>query len=111
VAVERMGVGETAATSLALIIHELSTNSLKYGSLSAGAGTLDISSSSQDGKMSLIWMEQGGPPVTSSRERTGFGSKLIDRTVSRELGGSIDYDWSNGGLTATIRLTRQKLSS
>jgi two-component sensor histidine kinase len=43
VAVERMGVGETAATSLALVIHELATNSLKYGALSSAAGTLDVS--------------------------------------------------------------------
>ena len=110
VSVERMGVGEAAATSLALVVHELATNSLKYGALSAEAGTLDLSSTSDAGEISLIWMEQGGPAITSLPERKGFGSKLVDRSISRHLGGSIDYDWSNGGLTATVRLNRAMLS-
>lgn len=109
-AVERMGVGEAAATSLALIIHELATNSLKYGALSAEAGTLDVSSTSSGDEITVIWMEQGGPPITSTPDRAGFGSKLVERSVSQQLGGSIDYDWSNGGLTATLRLNRERLA-
>jgi two-component sensor histidine kinase len=92
-------------------MHELATNSLKYGALSAEAGTLDVSSTSHDGHIILTWMEQGGPPVTSLPERVGFGSKLVDRSMTRQLGGSIDYDWSKGGLTATLRLDRDKLSA
>jgi two-component sensor histidine kinase len=52
VAVERMGVGMAAATSLALVIHELATNSLKYGALSSGAGTLDVSTTPNDSSWS-----------------------------------------------------------
>ena len=111
VAVERVGVGEVTATSLALIIHELATNSLKYGALSAEAGTLDVSSTSNGKGISVIWMEQGGPEVTSDPKRTGFGSKLVERSVSRQLGGSIDYDWSSGGLTTTLRIDRERLAS
>lgn len=111
VAVERMGVGETAANSLALVVHELATNSLKYGALSVEAGTLDVSSTSEGDDIGLVWMEQGGPVVASPPHRVGFGSKLVDRSVTRQLGGSIDYDWSRGGLTATLRLSRDKLSS
>ena len=110
VAVERMGVGEAAATSLALVVHELATNSLKYGALSAEAGTLDVSSTSEGGEIKLVWMEQGGPAITSLPERAGYGSKLVDRSVARQLGGSIDYDWSNGGLIVTLQLNRGKLS-
>lgn len=110
VAVERMGVGESAATSLALIIHELATNSLKYGALSVEAGTLDVSSTSMGAEISVVWMEQGGPPLPSTPERTGFGSKLVELSISQQLGGTIDYDWSNGGLTATLRLNREKLA-
>jgi two-component sensor histidine kinase len=58
----------------------------------------------------MIWTEQGGPPVTSTPEQAGFGSKLVQRSISRQLGGSIEYDWSNGGLTATLRLDREKLA-
>ena len=110
VAVERMGVGEGAATSLALVIHELATNSLKYGALSVGAGTLDITSTWKGSEIDIIWMEQGGPPVESTPDRTGFGSKLIESSVAQQLGGSIDYDWSNGGLTVTLHISRGKLA-
>jgi two-component sensor histidine kinase len=110
VAVERMGVGEAAATSLALVVHELATNSLKYGALSVETGTLDVSSTSDGTMISLIWMERGGPAVTAPPKREGFGSKLVDRSVGRQLGGSIDYDWDDGGLTATLRLDRAKLT-
>lgn len=109
VAVERMGVGENAATSLALVVHELATNALKYGSLSDKAGTLDLSSTSDDGEILLIWMERGGPTVAEPVSRAGFGSTLIERSVHRQLGGSISYDWSSGGLTATLRMDREKL--
>jgi two-component sensor histidine kinase len=110
VAVERMGVGEASATSLALVVHELATNSLKYGALSAEAGTLNVSSTSKGSDISLVWMEQGAPPIRSLPERKGFGSKLVDRSVAQQLGGSIEYDWSSGGLTATLRLNRERLT-
>ena len=111
VSVERTGVGEAAATSLALVLHELATNSLKYGALSAKAGTLDVASTCQGGDIKLIWMEQGGPAVPAPPERVGYGSKLVDRSMTRQLGGSIAYDWSEGGLTATLQISREKLSS
>ena len=110
VAVERMGVGEVAANSLALIVHELATNSLKYGALAAEAGTLDVTSTADAEFVSLIWMEQGGAPVSAPPERVGFGSRLVDRSVTRQLGSAIDYDWFRGGLTATVRLSRDRLS-
>ena len=59
-----MGVGEKAAMTLALAIHELATNSLKYGSLSAAEGTLDVSCVDQDMDIALNWTERGGPAVT-----------------------------------------------
>ena len=61
VAVPRMGVGERTATTLAMVIHELATNSVKYGALSAPAGLLDISSSADGDDLCLIWAETGGP--------------------------------------------------
>lgn len=112
VAVERMGVGESAATSLALVIHELATNSLKYGALSAGAGTLDITTRAPtETTLDLIWMERGGPPVDAPPEPNGFGSKLVQRSVSKQLGGSIEYEWAPDGLIVTLRLERGKLAS
>jgi two-component sensor histidine kinase len=112
VAVERMGVGEASATSLALVLHELATNSLKYGALSAGTGTLDITTTPSDGgELELVWMERGGPEVTAPREANGFGSKLVHRSVSKQLGGKIEYDWSPGGLIVTLKLDRDRLAN
>lgn len=110
VAVERMGVGEAAATSLAMVVHELATNSLKHGSLSSDTGTLDVSTRSSGDDISLIWMERGGPPVKAPPKAEGFGSKLMRHTVYRQLRGTIEHDWSEGGLVATVHLNRAKLN-
>jgi two-component sensor histidine kinase len=106
-----MGVGEVAATSLAMVVHELATNSLKYGALSSDSGTLDVSTRSGDEGLSLIWMERGGPVVESPPEAEGFGSKLMQRSISRQLGGTISHDWSEEGLVVTVQLDRARLSS
>lgn len=111
VAVERIAVGETAATGIALVIHELATNSMKYGSLSDATGTLDITSTSEPEQIVLTWLERGGPPVSPPDGPDGYGSKLIRRTVASQLGGNIDYDWSNAGLIVTLRVKRSRLSS
>ena len=111
VAVERMGVGEAAATSLALIIHELATNSLKYGALSSETGTLDVTTRAPtDAQLELVWVECGGPPVDAPPEPDGFGTELVRRSVSKQLGGTIEYEWAADGLIATLRLERAKLA-
>ena len=111
VAVERMGVGENAATGLALVLHELATNSMKYGALSAPAGTLDVSSSTEGDDITLTWLERGGPPVERPEGAAGFGSRLVERSVSGQLGGSIHYDWSGEGIIVTLRVKRSRLAS
>lgn len=110
VAVERTGVGETAATGIALIIHELATNSMKYGALSVPAGTLDVSSTTDGDFLVLTWLERGGPPVDMPDGDAGFGGNLVRRSVTGQLGGSIDYDWSEGGLIVTLRIKRSRLA-
>ena len=110
VAVPRMGIGDLAASSLALVIHELATNSVKYGALSCEAGVLDICSRKEDGKIYLIWAETGGPPIVGHPELTGFGSRLIARTVSSQLRGEISYDWQESGLVVTISVSEDRLA-
>lgn len=112
VAVERMGVGEGAATGLALVIHELATNSMKYGALSLPTGTLDLSTTPDGTEIVMTWLERGGPAVSPpDGAAEGFGSKLVRRSVSSQLGGSIVYDWSEGGLIVTLRMGRDRLAS
>ncbi len=110
VAVPRMGVGERTANTLAMVVHELATNSVKHGSLSSDAGTLDISSHSDDTDIYVIWAETGGPEVHESPEMHGFGSKLIARSVSSQFRGALEYDWQTTGLVATLRMRKDRLA-
>ncbi len=111
VAVARMGVGERTATALAMIIHELATNSVKYGSLSCTSGFLDVSSSLDGGDICVIWAETGGPAITEVPVLKGFGSRLTARSVSGQLGGQLEYDWQESGLVVTIRMRQDRLAS
>ena len=109
VAVARMGVGEHAATALAMITHELATNSVKYGALSCATGFLDVSSKIDGDQISLIWAETGGPAITEPPVLAGYGSRLIARSVSGQLGGQLDYDWQESGLVVTLKMSQKRL--
>ena len=111
VAAPRIGVGEDTATTLALVVHELATNSLKYGALSAATGMLDISCVAEDTDVVIIWTERGGPAVAKPQGPGGFGSKLVARSTSAQLSGSIAYDWSVGGVIVTLRMLRDRLAN
>jgi two-component sensor histidine kinase len=111
VSVPRMAVGEASATTLALVIHELATNALKYGALSSDEGTLDVSCSSHDEEVVVVWTERGGPPVQSPTGQGGFGSKLINRAMSAQLGGSLSCDWSAEGVIVTVKMDRKSLEA
>lgn len=110
VAVGRMGIGERSAITLAMVIHELATNSVKYGSLSFESGFLDVSSKLEGDDILIVWTETGGPEVTEAPALTGFGSKLVARTVSGQLGGELAYDWQRSGLVVTARMRMARLS-
>lgn len=110
VAVPRMGVGEKSATALAMAVHELATNAVKYGALSVEAGKLDISSTVDERDVCLVWAETGGPPVEHPPELRGFGSKLLSRSVSQQLQGDLSYDWQTTGLVLTLRMRKERLA-
>ena len=77
--------------ALALALHELATNAAKYGALSVESGSVMVSwaveGSSDERRLTLRWVERGGPPVQSPT-RQGFGSRLIERSLSAEIGGT-----------------------
>ena len=106
-----MGVGEKTATALAMVVHELATNAVKYGALSVEAGTLDVSSTADERDVFLVWAETGGPSVDHAPELKGFGSKLLSRSVSQQLDGELSYDWQPSGLVLTLRLRRDRLAA
>ena len=111
VAVPRMGIGERTATTLALVIHEMATNSVKHGALSSECGILDISSTIDDQEVLVVWAETGGPAISGPPDMHGFGSKLISRSIAHELGGSLSYDWQASGLVATLRMSKDRLAA
>lgn len=111
VAVPRMGVGEKSAQTLALVLHELATNSVKHGALASPTGSLDLSSVAEDEDVILIWAETGGLPITEAPASLGFGETLISRSLSADLKGSISYDWQPAGLVATLRLRKERLAN
>ncbi len=110
VAVPRTSVGESTATILALVVHELATNSLKHGALSTLTGTLDISGSDAETHLSVAWLERGGPPVTPPKETAGFGNNMVRRAIQSQLGGSIEYDWSTEGVAVRLVLDKSHLA-
>ena len=111
VAAPKINVGEASSTSLALVIHELATNSAKYGALSVATGLLDVTCADDDGEVVIVWTERGGPPVAVSDKPPGYGSRMIARTLSAQLGGAISMNWSREGVIATLRLTNSRLTS
>lgn len=98
-------LGQGALTALGLVLHELATNAVKYGALSAPAGRVDIDCRIEDGACVLTWRERGGPAVSAAPETAGFGSTLIRRTVAGQLGGQVDFDWLAEGLSVTVRMS------
>jgi two-component sensor histidine kinase len=110
VSVPRMGVGEGSATTLAMVVHELATNSLKYGALSSASGTLDVSCALPDAEIAIVWTERGGPPVSAPTDGGGFGSKLVARSMAAQFGGSVDRQWLKEGLIVTIRINKDRLA-
>lgn len=110
VSVPRMSVGEATATTLALVVHELATNSIKYGALSSPTGTLDISGCDVEEELTIRWVEMGGPAVNPQTNGSGYGNSMIARSVSGQLGGSITYDWSDLGLVVTLVVKKARLS-
>ncbi len=96
-----------AAQPLSMAIHELATNAVKYGALSALAGRLSISWR-VDGEtgdvLRLRWIETGGPPPKGPPAKRGFGSRVLDGTLRKQLGGAVSMAWDEGGLVCEIEV-------
>lgn len=88
IAVSGPGVALSPETAVAmhLMVHELAVNATKYGALSVEGGRLDVSWRVAEAALEFRWIERGGPPVTTPTAR-GFGSRLIEQGVVKELGG------------------------
>lgn len=104
-------VSPEAYTIIALVVHELATNSAKYGSLSARAGTVTVSlARTAFGDLAIGWREAGGPPVTAPT-RHGFGSTIVTRSIPHDLQGEADVRYKLAGLEADFLIPARYLSA
>jgi two-component sensor histidine kinase len=104
-----VAVGDRSATPLALLIHELATNAVKYGALSEGKGRIAINTELRGDQVVIIWSESDGPTVTSPPVQTGFGTQLSDISIVSQLGGALDRAWNPEGLKVTISIPKAHL--
>lgn len=100
-----------AALTLALAFHEMATNATRHGALSTCRGRVEVvwgMVATPDGeRMRLQWRERGGPPVTPPNRR-GFGSRLWDDGLARELHGEVSVDYAATGAVCTIVMPASK---
>src|SRR5207253_717159 len=89
------------AQTVALALHELVTNSAKYGALSALSGRLSVGWENQAGLLKFVWVETGGPPVEKPVSR-GFGTRSVIASIESQLGGRAEFDWRPEGLLCCL---------
>jgi PAS domain S-box-containing protein len=93
------------ALALSMALHELATNAAKYGALSNDSGRVEVAWRvvlEGGGELQLTWTESGGPPVVPPT-RTGFGSRLIQRSLAHDLGGETSIEYRPQGVIAAIK--------
>lgn len=106
---DEVTIDDRSATPLALVFHELATNAAKYGALSVTDGQVQIRCTSGAKFVDLAWHETGGPVVTVPPEE-GFGSKLIELSAVRQMGGQVTRDWAPDGLRFNLRVPSASLN-
>lgn len=100
-------IAPEAYTVLALVLHEMMTNSAKYGSLCDRSGAVEIRLSTRsDGDLRINWIEKGGPPVKPPRRR-GFGMTIVERSIPFELKGEADIQFKLGGVEASFVIPKR----
>jgi len=99
------------ALTLAMVLHELTTNAVKYGALSVAGGQVEVSwrlvqPPSQPALLWIEWRERGGPPVSAPKRR-GFGSRFIEGSVKAELQGTARLHFDKAGLRCTMEVPHE----
>lgn len=104
-------IGARAATPLALIFHELATNSAKYGALSCKEGHVAVTVTEAEGQIRVDWEERASPCKTApKKDSEGFGSRLLRMAIEGQLGGRFKRSYSDDGLDVEISVPVSSLS-
>lgn len=104
-----VAIDDRGATPVALVIHELATNAAKYGALLTEKGQVRIEIRRTGDDLAVIWTERNGPYLAGAPAVSGFGTKLAELSVERQLGGTIENLWEPEGLQVRIGLKCSRL--
>jgi len=102
-------IDDRNATPIALVFHELATNSAKYGALSSPDGRVQIAITQTDEEVAILWTENGGPQVTGEPSETGFGTRLVQLAITQQLAGRIKRHWPATGLMVEMHIAASRL--
>jgi PAS domain S-box-containing protein len=101
-------ISASAAQTLAMVVHELSTNAAKYGALANDAGHVEMSWSCDGSAFDMRWVERGGPRVNKP-DRRGFGTVVLDNMARMALSADVSVDYAPEGLTWRLRCSADKI--
>jgi PAS domain S-box-containing protein len=93
------------AQTIALALHELVTNAVKYGALSSANGRVDLAWELQPDTIEFEWVEAGGPKVKPPKNR-GYGTRIFSGGIEQQLGGVVDFQWNPEGLHCKLSIPR-----
>jgi PAS domain S-box-containing protein len=98
-----------SAQAMAMVLHELTTNAVKYGALSVPSGRVRVEWSRGETQLVIRWSEAGGPPVKPPIHQ-GFGTRVFDGVVKSELQGTLHFDWKPDGLACEMVVPLDQLA-
>ena len=98
-----LSLDPACAQTLALALHELTTNAAKYGALSSPAGRLRVHWSISGDYLNLEWNEDSGTAIAKP-DKNGFGTKIIVSSIESQLGGRVKHDWRPDGVSCVLSI-------
>ncbi|WP_421995969.1 sensor histidine kinase [Roseococcus sp.] len=101
---------ERSVGGVALIVHELATNAVKYGGLSQPGGRVGIAGDIENGKIRVRWEERGGPAIDGAPGATGFGTTLVENTITGQFDGTLTRDWQPEGLVTSFEIPLERFA-
>ena len=102
-------LSRNALTSLALLLHELTTNAAKYGALSSPVGQLTIHIAAIEELLHLKWEERGSTPLVGESVREGFGA-ILEKAALKGMGGTMSREWKSDGLSLLLKIPLASLA-
>ena len=110
---DETGVSARNITQLAMVVHELVTNAAKHGVLATPGGAITARSEASDrpDRVRIVWHEDGVRPPRPVSARSGFGTRMIDRTMRGTFGGEVARETTDTSYTVTLDFDRKALGA